>query len=53
MTKLVGLSLYNNIHTTAVQVEAASGAVIKGTHLCPAKVTVLAQGLRYTLETNI
>jgi hypothetical protein len=30
---------------TAVQVEAASGAVVKGTHLCPAKVTVPAQGL--------
>jgi hypothetical protein len=30
---------------TAVQVEAASGAVVKGTHLCPAKVTVPAQGV--------
>jgi hypothetical protein len=30
---------------TAVQVEAASGAVVKGTHLCPTKVTVPAQGL--------
>jgi hypothetical protein len=30
---------------TAVQVEAASGVVAKGTHLCPAKVTVPAQGL--------
>jgi hypothetical protein len=29
---------------TAVQVEAASGAVVKGTHLCPAKVTVPAHG---------
>jgi hypothetical protein len=38
---------------TAVQVEAANGAVVNGTHLCPAKVTVLALSLRYTLETNI
>jgi hypothetical protein len=38
---------------TAVQVEAASGAVVKGMHLCPAKVTVPAQGLWYTLETSI
>jgi hypothetical protein len=30
---------------TAVQVEAASGAVVKSTHLCPAKVTVPAQGV--------
>jgi hypothetical protein len=30
---------------TAVQVEAASRAIVKGTHLCPAKVTVPAQSL--------
>jgi hypothetical protein len=34
----------------AVQAEAASRAVVKGTHLCPAKVTFPAQGL-VTLET--
>jgi hypothetical protein len=37
----------------AVQAKAASGAFVKGMHLFPAKVTVPAQGLWYTLETNI
>jgi hypothetical protein len=32
-------------HPAALQAEAACGAVIKCMHLCPAKVTVPAQGL--------